>query len=44
MAISRDQIAKGNQIGAGTLSEIIKQYKQKEYSGVTILILTLSEN
>jgi hypothetical protein len=33
MAISRDQIAKGNQIGAGTVSEIIKQYKQKEYSG-----------
>ena len=28
---SRDQIAKGNQIGAGTVSEIIKQCKQKEY-------------
>jgi DNA-binding transcriptional MerR regulator len=27
----RDQIAKGNQIGAGTVSEIIKQCKQKEY-------------
>jgi hypothetical protein len=30
---SRDQIAKGNQIGAGTVSEIIKQCKQKEYPG-----------
>jgi hypothetical protein len=29
---SRDQIAKGNQIGAGTVSEIIKQCKQKEYA------------
>jgi DNA-binding transcriptional MerR regulator len=28
---SRDQIAKANQIGAGTVSEIIKQCKQKEY-------------
>jgi hypothetical protein len=27
----RDQIAKGNQIGAGTISKIIKQCKQKEY-------------
>jgi hypothetical protein len=28
---SRDQIAKANQIGAGTVSEIIKQCKQKEH-------------
>src|SRR6188472_2647372 len=27
----RDQIAKSSQIGAGTVSEIIKQCKQKEY-------------
>jgi hypothetical protein len=30
---SRDQIAKANQIGAGTVSEIIKQCKQKEHPG-----------
>ena len=30
MRVSRDQIAKGNQIGAGTVSVIIKQCKQQE--------------
>ena len=28
--ISRDQIAKANQIGAGTVSTIIKQYKEQK--------------
>jgi transposase len=37
---SRDQIAKGNQIGAGTVSEIIKQCKQKNIPMLTILNLT----
>ena len=42
--ISRDQIAKANQIGAGTVSAIIKQckeQKQQEYAAEDVIVLSL---
>ena len=36
-SISRDQIAKNNDIGAGTVSAIIKDAKQKEIPDIDLL-------
>ena len=40
----RDQIAKANQIGAGTVSAIVKQckeQKQQEYAAEDVIVLSL---
>jgi hypothetical protein len=45
--MSRDEIAKGNDIGAGTVSAIIKDSKQKDIPDIDLLrqwVLVLKKN